>query len=95
MRTTTARPEHGRRPDARDPADTAIGTTIRTRRTRLGIHQAALADRAGIDRAVLSRIERGERCCRVTELAAIAGALRIRPENLLKLTLGRGTETAA
>lgn len=95
MRTSTARSQHGRRPAPADPAEAVIGTAIRARRERLGIHQATLAARAGIDRAVLSRIERGERPCRVTELAAIAASLRIRPETLLKLTLGRGTETAA
>ena len=67
--------------------DTALGAAIRDRRSRLGLHQETLAARAGIHHTVVSRIERGERPCRVSELAALAGALNIGAAALLGAAL--------
>lgn len=82
--TTATQPRRDRHPRPTGPlSDTAVGAAIRDRRCRLGLHQETLADRGGIDRAVVSRIERGERPCRVTELVALPGALDIAAVTLL------------
>jgi len=100
MRTSTSRSLHGR-PDrpvrlvAGPINNTALGAALRDRRHQLGLGQELVAARAGIDHRVLSRLERGERACRVTELAAIAAALNISPWALLKTVAGKGSETAA
>lgn len=98
MRTPTSRSLHGR-PAAAAAAltDTALGAAIRDRRMRRGLRQDALAARAGIDRRVLSRLERGERACRVAELDAIASALGVSLLTLIGDVQQRttGTETAA
>lgn len=56
-------------------SDTRVGAAIRHRRHHLELHLDAASRSAGIHQAVLSRIERGERPCRVTELQSIAEAL--------------------
>lgn len=53
----------------------ALGTAIRARRETLGISQEALADGAGMDRAHMGKIERGERNVTVLNLLKIATAL--------------------
>lgn len=73
--------------------DGAIGAAIRHRRTaaRLSIDQ--LAHRAGVNPKVMSRIERGQRACRVPEMVSIASALRISPRTLINEALqSRTTE---
>lgn len=67
--------------------DADIGAAIRARRTKIRKRLPATSAAAGIDERVLSRIERGERPCRVTELAAIAKALRLSPMSLLGLAV--------
>ena len=61
-----------------------IGSAIRTRRKALGISQEALADAAGLDRAHMGKIERGERNVTVLNLIRIATALNDLPSNLLR-----------
>lgn len=63
--------------------DTAIGAAIRIRRGAL--QQGEVAKRAGINLSVLSRIERGERPCRVSEMVSIAKALNTPAGEMLKL----------
>ncbi|SKT53223.1 Helix-turn-helix [Mycobacteroides abscessus subsp. massiliense] len=63
--------------------DAAIGAAIRIRRGDL--QQGEVAKRAGINLKVLSRIERGERPCRVSEMMSIAKALNTTPDEMLKL----------
>ncbi|CPW92673.1 helix-turn-helix domain-containing protein [Mycobacteroides abscessus] len=63
--------------------DTAIGTAIRIRRG--GLQQGEVAKRAGINLSVFSRIERGERPCRVSEMVSIAKALNTPEDEMLKL----------
>ena len=88
MRTPTSRSLHGRPPGLKGSlTDAALGAAIRDRRSRLGLHQETLAARAGIHHTVVSRIERGERPCRVAELAALAGALNIGAASLLAAAL--------
>lgn len=45
--------------------------------------QEALADAAGVDRAHMGKIERGERNVTLLNLARIAGALQLRPSEML------------
>lgn len=60
-----------------------IGSAIRDRRKELGISQEALADAAGLDRAHMGKIERGERNVTILNLIRIAAALNDLPSNLL------------
>lgn len=48
-----------------------IAATLRNARLAAGFSLRHAADAAGIGRSVLSRIERAERPCRVTELVAL------------------------
>lgn len=73
-------------------ADTAVGAVVRAQRLRAGQKLHDLAVVAGIDWRVLSRIERGDRPCRVTELVALAHASGTKPEKLLETLVKRRTE---
>lgn len=100
MRTSTSRSLHGRPARAArlvaNPVDNAaLGAALRERRNQLGLGQELVAARAGIDHRVLSRLERGERACRVPELVAIAAALNTSAWSLLKQVADKGSETAA
>lgn len=63
--------------------DVAIGAAIRSRRGEL--QQGEVARRAGLNLSVFSRIERGERPCRVSEMDTIAKALSTTPDAMLQL----------
>jgi transcriptional regulator with XRE-family HTH domain len=63
---------------------TGLGLAIRERRRALGLSQDALAERSGLDRLNVGRIERGERSPRLDTLARIADALDVRPWELLR-----------
>lgn len=52
-----------------------LGCAIRDQRKVLGLSQEALADAAGIDRAHMGKIERGERNATLLNVIRIAGAL--------------------
>lgn len=65
-------------------SDARVGAAIRLRRNHLKLHLDAASRSAGINQSVLSRIERGERPCRVTELQAIAAALATSAPELLR-----------
>lgn len=65
-------------------ADAAIGAAIRERRNTKNMLMEDLARRSGVGFKVLSRIERGERPCRVPEMVAVARILRIAPQKLLR-----------
>lgn len=69
-------------------ADSAVGEVLRAARREVNLDQRVAAEVAGIDWRVLSRIERGERPCRVTELVALAGTYRFTPERLLRAITG-------
>ena len=88
MGITTAAPIHRRRtrprPELVSVTDAGVGAAIRDLRQRRGLHQDELAKATGIDASVLSRIERGERACRVAELSAIAAGLHTRASMLLR-----------
>lgn len=68
-----------------DLPDAEVGAVLRAARQALtDFDQRAAATTAGIDWRVLSRIERGERPCRVTELVALATAYQFSAERLLR-----------
>jgi len=62
-----------------------IGQRVRTLRLRHALSQLNLADKAGVSRQALARLEFGERV-RPSTLRKIAAALGVEPINL---TLGR------
>lgn len=64
--------------------DEAIGAAIRARRQNAGQLLEQTADRSGISLQVLSRIERGERPCRVAEMVSLAEVLHTSPNTLLR-----------
>jgi DNA-binding XRE family transcriptional regulator len=61
----------------------ALGVAIRARRVERGLSQEALAHAAGIDRAHMGKIERGERNVTLLNLLKIAEAIELRPSELL------------
>lgn len=60
-----------------------LGCAIRDQRKVLGLSQEALADAAGIDRAHMGKIERGERNVTLLNVIRIAVALGIPASVLL------------
>ena len=64
-------------------AHRTVGDSVKTLRKMAGQSQAALAQRAGIDRVTLLRIEKGHMAPRMDTLEAIAKALRTTPSKLL------------
>jgi hypothetical protein len=71
-----------------DLADTAVGEVVRAARLWAKLDLRVAAETAGIDWRVLSRIERGERPCRVTELVALAEAYSFPAERMLRAITG-------
>lgn len=55
----------------------ALAAEIRAARARKDITQSELADRAGISRATIARLEAGTRSADVVQLLAIADALDV------------------
>lgn len=55
--------------------DNEVGERIRQRRTRMGISVRDLAERAGVDRGQLGKLEKGEAQSRATTVALIETAL--------------------
>lgn len=68
--------------------DSAVGEVLWAARQRAKLDLRDASDTAGIDWRVLSRVERGERPCRVTELVALAETYQIGPEVLLRAVVG-------
>jgi transcriptional regulator with XRE-family HTH domain len=65
-----------------DPED-AVAEQVRRRRLALGLSNAELAGRAGISRAMLSKIEHRRTSCSLTTLARLAVALSVPTSVLL------------
>jgi transcriptional regulator with XRE-family HTH domain len=55
-------------------ADAEIGRILTAARERAGMQVREVAEASGIDKSVITRIELGQRPCRVAELAALADA---------------------
>jgi len=62
----------------------ALGEAMRRLRKERGLSQEALADAAGIERAHMGKIERGERNLTLLNLSRVAGALHTSPSDLLR-----------
>ena len=60
-----------------------LGQSIRARRKTLGLTQEALADAAGIDRAHMGKIERGERNLTLLNMSRIARAILLKTSEML------------
>lgn len=60
----------------------AVGDRVRRERTLWGWTQRELADRTGIKRDVISKIETGDRNVSGTELVALATVLEVRADEL-------------
>ena len=66
-----------------DVVNKLVGTQIREARSRAGLTQSTLAERAGVAFETISRIERGTLNTTVRTLLAIAEALGVDPGVLL------------
>jgi len=61
-----------------------IAKRLRQERERQGISQTALADRAGIDRKTVNRIENGHYSPNMESFVLICKALHLDPSDMLK-----------
>ncbi len=61
-----------------------IGANVAARRARLGLTQQALADRADLDLRFIQRVERAQTNLSVMSLVALASALDVPVEALLR-----------
>jgi transcriptional regulator with XRE-family HTH domain len=62
-----------------------LGQNLKQRRKSLKLTQEAFAERCGLHRTYIGAIERGERNITLSTLACIAEALKIQPQNLIKV----------
>ncbi len=67
-----------------DPTLIALGKAIRNARTSQGITQEELALKAGVDRAYLGRVERGDNNVALLTLEKVADALGLSMAKLLQ-----------
>lgn len=63
--------------------ETQLALAIRTFRKNRGLSQQALADRAGLDRKTINRIERGHFAPTMSNFFHISEALEVEPHELL------------
>ena len=61
-----------------------LGKKIRSTRKKLGLSQESLAYEAGLDRAYVGKIERGEKNITVVKLLQISDALEIPMHRLIE-----------
>ena len=73
---------------APDPTDitVAFGKVLQSFRAASGLSQEDLADRAGVDRTFVSRLERGVRQPTITTLIALGQALGVSAAELTRET---------
>ena len=64
-------------------SDSSVGTRLRAARREAGVTQTALAERIGVDQAVISRLERGVHRPRLDTLARVAEGLNLSVPELL------------
>jgi len=60
-----------------------LARNVRLLRSRLGLSQETLADRAGLDRTYISGVERGKYSVGIDRLDCLAGALGVEPFALI------------
>lgn len=70
--------------DGTDRITTAIAAQVRAERGARNISCDELADRSGLDRPTMARIERAEREIAMPELYRMCGVLDIEPRHLLQ-----------
>jgi transcriptional regulator with XRE-family HTH domain len=61
-----------------------FGQNLRRCRRLAGISQEELGERAALHRTEIGRLESGERLARIDTLVRLAGAMAIRPEELVE-----------
>jgi transcriptional regulator with XRE-family HTH domain len=61
-----------------------LGENVRDRRQDAGLSQEELASRAGLDRTLISSIERGRKLVRIDTLVKLSRALAVPLDALLK-----------
>ncbi|WP_236737369.1 helix-turn-helix domain-containing protein [Mycolicibacterium llatzerense] len=83
----------GRPPTPTTEADRATGSVLWSARESLGLDLRQAESMTGITKSVISRIERGERPCRVTELITLAEAYGASPTRLFKAVVKAIAET--
>lgn len=82
----------GDRAEAASEHVAAFGRHLRTLRRRSGLTQEALAHEAGLHRAVVGFIERGERDIGISTLWPLARALQVEVADLFPSASGAGAD---
>jgi len=67
----------------RSPLVRLFGRNLRATRTRVGLSQEALAERAGLHPTYIGLVERGQRNISLVSVERLARALRVQPWELL------------
>ncbi len=67
-----------------NPALVALGVTLRSARTSLGLSQEMIANNSNLDRSYVSGIERGEHNITLMNLLKIAEQLDKKPSEILR-----------
>ncbi len=75
-------------PDAREALRLSVGNAITQCRKRQGLTQTQLAERAAVDQAIVSRIERGRANPTLDLIADLATALGVEPKMILETSQG-------
>jgi transcriptional regulator with XRE-family HTH domain len=68
--------------------ETQLAVAIRAFRKSRGLSQQALADKAGLDRKTINRIERGHFAPTMSNFFHISEALEVEPYELLSVNVG-------
>ena len=71
-----------------DLPDAAVGEVLYVVRYKVNFNLREASEISGIDWRVLSRIERGERPCRVTELVSLANTYEYPADGMLRAING-------
>lgn len=79
------------RPTAGKPLTIRFGGLVRAHRNRLDITQEELADRAGVSKDLIAKIETGVTGARFQNIQAISDALSVDPAELFSGELSHGS----
>lgn len=71
-------------PKPDDPRVGNLGTNLRAARKKLGLTQEQVGERSGVHPTEVSRIEAGKRDPQVSTVEKLAGAVELRPGQLLE-----------